>query len=77
MTREAHYARHSSDLQNQRSTCDQLAALRLAGEAAGATVIQTFRDQAISGSSMLNRPGLRDLMAAVARGGRRSLDAAG
>ena len=66
--REAHYARHSSDMQNPRSTEDQLAALRIVSEACGAASILTFKDEGISGAAIANRPGLQSLLAAVANG---------
>lgn len=66
--REAHYGRHSSDMQNPRSTQDQLQALRIVSEAMGRASIRTFADEAVSGSALANRPGLQALLAAVARG---------
>lgn len=66
--REAHYGRHSSDMQNPRSTQDQLQALRIVSEACGKASIRTFTDEAVSGSALNNRPGLQALLAAVARG---------
>lgn len=66
--REAHYGRHSSDMQNPRSTKDQLQALRIISEACGKASIRTFADEAVSGSALTNRPGLQALLAAVARG---------
>lgn len=66
--REAHYGRHSSDMQNPRSTQDQLQALRIVSEACGKASIRTFTDEALSGSALINRPGLQALLAAVARG---------
>lgn len=56
-------------MQNPRSTEDQLAALRVISEASGPAAIQAFKDQAISGATIANRPGLQRLLAAVARGG--------
>ena len=61
------YGRHSSDLQNPRSTFDQLTALRVVAEARGYTVVGEFADEAVSGSTLL-RPGLRDLLARAGRG---------
>ena len=66
--REGHYGRHSSDMQNPRSTQDQLRALRIVSEACGKASIRTFTDEAVSGSALINRPGLQALLAAVARG---------
>ena len=62
------YGRHSTDLQNARSTADQIALLRDASRAEGITDILEFTDEAISGSAIDNRPGLRALLNAVARG---------
>nr|WP_313574757.1 recombinase family protein [Brevundimonas sp.] len=62
------YGRHSIDLQNARSTADQIALLRDASRAEGITDILEFTDEAISGSAIDNRPGLRALLNAVARG---------
>ncbi|MCV0416331.1 MAG: recombinase family protein [Brevundimonas sp.] len=64
----AYYARRSSDLQNQRSTADQLAALRIVGQARGAVEIHAFTDEGVSGAAIANRPGLRALLDAAARG---------
>ena len=66
--REAHYGRHSSDMQNPRSTQDQLQALRIVSDACGKASIRTFTDEAVSGSALANRLGLQALLAAVARG---------
>lgn len=66
--REAHYGRHSSDMQNPRSTKDQLQALRVVSEACGKASIRTFADEAVSGSALANRPGLQALLSAVSRG---------
>ena len=63
--RVAYYARHSSDssdLQNQRSTRDQLAALRQAAAARGWLEISGYFDEGISGSTIGNRPGLQALL---------------
>lgn len=43
----AGYARHSSDLQNQRSTQDQLDALGIVAQARGCTRFVPFMDVAI------------------------------
>lgn len=66
--RAALYARFSSDLQNAGSIGDQLHICRRHAERLGATVVAVFEDAAISGASMLNRPGVNDLVAAAARG---------
>ena len=61
------YARHSTDLQKG-STTDQLAALELVAKARGFTHFRTFSDEAISGASLANRPGIKRLLDAAARG---------
>ena len=66
--KRAIYGRHSSDLQNTRSTADQIALLREASRAEGIMDVLVFRDEAVSGSAIANRPGLRALLAAVERG---------
>jgi len=66
--RVALYARYSSERQNERSIEDQLGVCRRHAEARGWTVVTTFSDAAISGSTMANRPGLQALLA-VAGGG--------
>ena len=60
--RVAIYARFSSDLQDVRSIADQIALAREHAARQGWHVAAEFTDAAISGASMLNRPGLRDLM---------------
>lgn len=60
--RVALYARYSSDLQDKRSIEDQFALARDHAARQGWTVAATFSDAAISGASMLNRPGLQELM---------------
>jgi DNA invertase Pin-like site-specific DNA recombinase len=60
--RVAIYARFSSDLQDARSITDQLALAREHAARQGWLVVGEFTDAAISGASMANRPGLRDLM---------------
>ena len=61
--RAAIYARFSSDLQDERSITDQIAAARKYVETRGLTLTQTYQDAAISGASTLNRPGLQNLLA--------------
>lgn len=65
MTRAAIYARFSSDLQTDKSIDDQIALCREVCEREGLTVVRTFDDRAISGSSAINRPGFCDLMRAA------------
>ena len=62
MTRVALYARYSSDNQSAASIEDQL---RLCDEMArreGWPVVQTYRDAAISGASMILRPGIQAVL---------------
>lgn len=63
--RVAIYARFSSDLQDVRSITDQVAAARDHATRQGWLVVGEFADAAISGSSLHNRPGLLDLLAAA------------
>jgi site-specific DNA recombinase len=63
--RVAIYARFSSDLQDIRSIADQLALAREHAARQGWHVVTEFTDAALSGASMVNRPGLRDLMRAA------------
>jgi len=67
--RVAIYARFSSDLQDARSITDQVDLAREHAARQGWLVVAEFTDAAISGASMANRPGLKDLMRA-AEGGR-------
>jgi DNA invertase Pin-like site-specific DNA recombinase len=61
--RIACYARFSSELQDPRSISDQLAALKdYAGRQQGWQIVEEFTDAAISGASMVNRPGLQQLI---------------
>jgi DNA invertase Pin-like site-specific DNA recombinase len=63
--RVAIYARFSSDLQDIRSIADQLALAREHAARQGWHVVAEFTDAAISGASMANRPGLRELIRAA------------
>ena len=65
--RVALYARYSSDRQSEHSIEDQLRICRAKAEREGWQIVQTFRDAAISGTTML-RPGYQALQAAM-RGG--------
>lgn len=69
MPRAALYARYSSELQRAASIADQLRLLRERAARDGLEVVAEFSDAAISGSSMVARPGLQQLVAA-ARAGR-------
>src|SRR5215472_1788892 len=70
--RVALYARYSSELQNPRSVDDQL---QLLGEYAARErardnwkIVGTYHDSAISGSSIIRRPGIQALMEEAKRG---------
>lgn len=63
--RVAIYARFSSDLQDVRSITDQLVLAREYAVRQGWQIIAEFTDAAISGASMVNRPGLNDLVRAA------------
>ncbi len=67
--RAALYARFSDDKQNARSADDQLAACRVHAAARGWTVVAEFKDEAISGWLMVNRPGINAMLEAAAAGG--------
>ncbi len=62
------YARFSSDLQTEKSIEDQVARCREIARAQGYQVAEVFSDHALSGASTANRPGVQNLMAAVAAG---------
>ncbi len=62
------YARFSTDLQNPGSIADQLAACRRHAAQIGATIVGEFHDAAISGASMVNRPGLSAMLTAAKAG---------
>ena len=63
MIRAALYARYSSDLQSAASIEDQFRICRDHAERAGWTIVDTYRDAAISGDSMILRPGIQALLA--------------
>src|ERR1700722_10251841 len=65
MTRAVIYARFSTDLQNEKSTDDQIALCRAHATRRGLQIIQTFEDKARSGGSVLGRDGLMRLMDAA------------
>ena len=56
------YARYSSDLQNPLSTEDQIRECKAHAEARGYHVVAVYRDDAISGASLLQRPSARSLL---------------
>jgi site-specific DNA recombinase len=63
----ASYARFSSDMQKDRSVSDQEALCERYAEREGVRLIRKFSDREKSGSSMFDRDGLIDLMAAAKR----------
>ena len=65
MTRAVIYARFSTDLQNEKSTEDQISLCRAHAARRGLQVVQTFEDKARSGGSILGRDGLMRLMDAA------------
>jgi site-specific DNA recombinase len=56
------YARFSSDLQDNRSITDQVSLARKYGETRGFALAGVYEDAAISGASLINRPGLQRLL---------------
>ena len=62
------YARYSTDMQSETSVEDQVRLCRERAERDGHDVTQVFSDYAISGSSLVNRPGMLSLMAAAKDG---------
>jgi site-specific DNA recombinase len=65
MTRAVVYARFSTDLQNEKSTEDQVALCRAHAARRGLDVVQIFEDKARSGGSVFGRDGLMHLMEAA------------
>lgn len=65
--RAAIYARYSTDLQNPRSIADQVRESVDYCRRMGWTVVDTYADPEISGSTVILRPGVQALMAAAAR----------
>ena len=63
MTRVALYARYSSDLQRTASIDDQFRVCREHAEREGWKVAATYRDAAVSGASVILRPGAQALLA--------------
>ncbi|MDW6022212.1 recombinase family protein [Mesorhizobium sp. BAC0120] len=68
MPRVALYARYSSDNQREASIEDQLRLCREHAAREGWTVLESYSDAAISGSSIIRRPGIRRLLADAQRG---------
>ena len=66
--RVAIYARYSSDSQREASIADQFRMCRLRAEKEGWQVIEEYSDHAISGSSMIQRPGIQAVIMDSARG---------
>ena len=65
--RAAIYARYSTDLQNPKSVRDQITLCEREAARKGWHVVQHYHDSGISGSTD-NRPGYRDLRAALSKG---------
>lgn len=63
MIRAALYARYSSDQQNPASIADQQRICREHATGEGWQIVGSFEDAAISGSSMILRPGVQKLLA--------------
>lgn len=66
--RAAIYARFSSDLQDARSITDQVSLARKYADTRGFRMIGVYEDAAISGASVINRPGLQRLLADACAG---------
>lgn len=62
MIRAALYARYSSDQQNAASIADQQRICRERAEREGWQIVGSFEDAAISGASMILRPGVQKLL---------------
>ena len=62
------YARYSSDLQRDESIEDQIHVCRVRADREGWTVVKTFHDRAMSGSTVL-RPGYQEMLAFLRTGG--------
>jgi DNA invertase Pin-like site-specific DNA recombinase len=67
MTRVALYARYSDDSQNAASIEDQFRICREQAESEGMVVACTYQDPAISGASIIQRPGIQALLQAAQR----------
>jgi len=65
MKRAAIYARFSTELQNEKSTEDQIALCRAYAARQQLNVVATFEDKARSGASVFGRDGLTQLMDAA------------
>lgn len=62
MTRAAIYARYSSDLQHDRSIADQIALCKTIAQRAGYQIVAMHEDRALSGTSIVHRPGVQALL---------------
>ncbi|MEE4455306.1 recombinase family protein [Novosphingobium resinovorum] len=62
MTRVALYARYSSDNQREASIEDQFRICRERADREGWQIVAAYKDAAISGSSMVLRPGIQSLL---------------
>ena len=71
MTKVALYARYSSENQRDASIEDQLRLCRLHAERQGWAIVDSYSDRAISGASLLLRPGVQEL---IQDAGRRRFD---
>ena len=69
MIRAARYVRYSSNRQSAASIEDQFRICRDHAERVGWTIVDTYRDAAISGDSMILRPGIQALLADARSGG--------
>ena len=69
MTRVALYARYSSDNQSSASIDDQFRICRELAVKEGWSVAACYHDAAISGASMILRPGIQNLLTDARRGG--------
>nr|WP_080643981.1 recombinase family protein [Mesorhizobium loti] len=67
MMRAAIYARFSTELQNEKSTEDQIALCRAYAGRNGLNVVAIYDDRARSGASLFGRDGLMNLMEAAGR----------
>ena len=62
------YSRYSTDLQNERSTEDQIDLCKAFARHEGFSVVATYADKAMSGASMHGRNGLRQMVQAAQAG---------
>ena len=62
------YARYSSDLQSETSIDDQLSGCSLYATRAGLRLTDTYTDYAISGGTLMNRPGMLALLKDAKKG---------